>query len=105
MTQGVRARTFAIVGLVMLVGFLLWSYGLGLNFWELPLAGGIFVLNILVFLAVLALPVFLVIWLVESRGSRRNSTNSPLQIAEERYARGEINRQQFEEIRDVLSKR
>ena len=51
------------------------------------------------------LPLALVIWLIVAlRDGKLSSRKAPLQIAEERYARGEIDRQQFEEIRDVLSR-
>lgn len=50
----------------------------------------------------------ILVWLVtqaRQSGLRVGVQQSPLEIAEERFARGEIDRQQFEEIRDTLSRR
>jgi putative membrane protein len=45
----------------------------------------------------------LVIWAVRQFAGRRELDRSPLDIARERYARGEITQEQYEEIRRTLS--
>jgi putative membrane protein len=49
--------------------------------------------------------VALVVWVVRrlSAGNERPRLQSPLDIAKERYARGEIDRQEFERLRQDLS--
>ncbi len=45
----------------------------------------------------------LVVWIVHSVGGGRGPSRvDPVEIARERYARGEITREQFEEIRRTL---
>ena len=55
-----------------------------------------------------ALVIGLIIWLVVSisrhnGGVMQNRSNSALEILKERYARGEINREEFEEKKKALS--
>jgi putative membrane protein len=68
--------------------------------------GGIFMI-IFWILLIIGL-VFLIKWLVQSTkgdsGSHRSASSSALEILKERYARGEINKQEYEEKkRDLLS--
>jgi len=71
--------------------------------WANWLVGGVIVLLIFGTLAVLG---GLAIWAVlrSSRGSgpRRAEPHTPLQVPQERYARGEITREEFDEIRRDL---
>ncbi|WP_208858168.1 SHOCT domain-containing protein [Ensifer sp. LC163] len=54
--------------------------------------------------AVVALAVLVVRWLSGTRqgGTAQPPTNTPLDILQERFARGEINKEEFEERRRVL---
>lgn len=65
--------------------------------------GGIFMLLFwgLVIFGVVAI----VKWLIDGSGERRESASAktPLQIVEERYARGEIDREEFEQKKRDLS--
>lgn len=53
--------------------------------------------------------VFLVVWLVRGRASEQAGSGSErpsaLEILDERFARGEINREEYEARRSVLSSR
>ncbi|TFG47172.1 MAG: SHOCT domain-containing protein [Dehalococcoidia bacterium] len=73
-----------------------WNEGLGL--WMI--FGGLFSLAFLIGL------IFLIIWAVKQinlRSSSSNTNDSALDIARQRYARGEITLQEFEEIKRNLS--
>ena len=73
-----------------------WNEGLGL--WMI--FGGLFSLAFLIGL------IFLIIWAVKQinlRSSSSNTNDSALGIARQRYARGEITLQEFEEIKRNLS--
>jgi putative membrane protein len=79
----------------------MWHFGDGMGWWML--FGGAWMM--LFWAAVVGLVVWLVI-----RLTRRSDTNgrddgrrTPLEIARERYARGEISREEFEQIRKDLS--
>jgi putative membrane protein len=58
---------------------------------------------ILFWIAVIAGVFVLVKWLVDQSSAGKGSRDkSPLEIVRERYARGEINREQYEQIRRDL---
>lgn len=82
-----------------------WHMGPGMmNGWGMGWFGGIFVIVFWVLL-IIGL-VFLIKWLVQSTmgnsGSPRGASSNALEILRERYARGEINKQEFEEKRRDL---
>ncbi|MCJ7622518.1 MAG: SHOCT domain-containing protein [Anaerolineaceae bacterium] len=65
------------------------------------------------FLAFVLLLVVFVVWLARSSASGKNrflshpsvrSDNSPLEILDQRYARGEIDRVQYQQIKDDLKR-
>lgn len=56
----------------------------------------------LLFLAVLIAGVVLLVRALSERGSAEGSGSSALRILEERFARGEIDREEFEEKRRTL---
>jgi putative membrane protein len=47
--------------------------------------------------------IWLIVWGVRKLSNQRASGKSPLDIAKERYARGEISKDQFEQIRKDIS--
>jgi putative membrane protein len=70
---------------------MMWGFGAGL-WWML-----------LVWLALLGMTVWLVVAVI--RPTTRRSDNRALEILEERFARGEIDRDEFESRRDELAAR
>ena len=71
------------------------GYGWGMGF------GGLFML--LIWILVIVGVVLLVKWVVDQSSAGKGSGNkSPLEILRERYARGEINREEFEQKRRDL---
>ena len=73
---------------------MMWQYG---N-WPWMMFGGLFM--VIVWAGFIALVTWIVLKLV--RSSRQGSQTSPLDIARQRYARGEITREQFEQIKKDL---
>ena len=79
----------------------MWHYGEGMGWWML--FGGVWML---VFWGGL---IALIVWgikvLIERGGSGASPAqrSNPLEIAKERYAKGEITREEFEEIKKNLS--
>ncbi len=81
---------------------MMWQAHEGMGWWMV--FGGI--LTILFWAAIIALAVWVVARLVGQGGSSSpagRKSNAPLDIARERYARGEINREQFDQIRRDLT--
>jgi putative membrane protein len=77
---------------------MMWGYGPGMGWWML--FGGI--IFVLFWGAIIAL----IVWVVRriGRDTSVSSTgrNTPLEIAKERYARGEITKEQFDQIKRDL---
>jgi putative membrane protein len=68
-----------------------------------PLGGGGAAVDWLTLLAVIAAAVFFVLWMVERRkGNPQAERGSSLEILKSRYARGEIDRREFDEKRKDL---
>ena len=64
------------------------------------------ILTLFVMLVFLGGIIILVVWGIKKLTNRSNATTSnhtPLDIAKERYAKGEINKEQFEQIKKDLS--
>jgi putative membrane protein len=76
----------------------MWGWNAGMGGWMI--FGGI------IMLAFWAGIIFLVIWgirKITERGTTSSSVHTPLDIAKERYARGEITKEQYEQIKKDLS--
>ncbi len=81
-------------------------YGLGI--WEIVLV----IIVALVVLACVIGAIFLIAWAFRRSGGaavppgamQTGGRSTPLQIAQERYARGEINREEYQQIVDDLRK-
>ena len=80
----------------------MWYWGSGMGGGWFMLIGGV------VSLAVIVGIILLIVWAVR-KGSERRSvggttmSKSPLDIARERYARGEITKEQYEQLKKDLS--
>ena len=77
---------------------MMWWYGPDMG-WGMMIVGAI------IWLLFLGGIIALVVWAI-TRATRRGGTGSganPLDIARERYAKGEISREQFEQIKKDLS--
>ena len=78
----------------------MWHFGDGMGWWMF--LGGVWMLAF--WGAVIALIVWAIKKFTERGGSQTtNQKGSPLDIAKERYARGEIAREEFEEVKKNLS--
>jgi putative membrane protein len=85
----------------------MWGYGPGWGMmgpWGGGLGTGFF--GMFIWLVVIVLVVAVVVWLMRSAGSRRPAQlerrSSGLDVLEERYARGEINRDEYlQKKRDI----
>ncbi len=80
-------------------------YGLGI--WEIVIV----IIVALVILACIIGAIFLIVWAFRRSGSTTvmpgpgpSGVRTPLQIAQERYARGEINRDEYQQIVSDLQK-
>ncbi len=75
----------------------MWDWSSGMGWWM----GFGFIWMILFWGAVIAL----IVWAVKKFSGRSdsNSKHNPLDTARERYARGEITKEEFEQIRKTLS--
>ncbi len=62
------------------------------------------IINIIFWVAVIIGVIYLIKWLSASskQGSKETKENTALDILKERYAKGEINREEFEEKKKVL---
>ena len=76
------------------------------NWWDLPAGMGWWmgfgvIWMVLFWVGLIAL----IVWVIKklTGGSVTTSRNTPLDIARERYAKGEISREEFEQIRKDLS--
>lgn len=80
---------------------MMWQAHEGMGWW-MVFGGG---LMILFWTGVIALVIWVIARLVghEGSGSPARRKPSPLDIARERYARGELNREQFDQIRRDLT--
>lgn len=81
-----------------------WHMGPGMmGGWGMGWFGGIFM--IIFWILIIVALVFLIKWLIQStgRGKLEASGGRALDILKERYARGEINKAEFEEMRKDLS--
>ena len=70
--------------------------------WPRVLLGGLAMLAALVWSLVVVVLALLMLW--RAGQDVRARVETPLQIAQRRYARGEITRKEFEELRHVLTK-
>ena len=110
MTTGVKGRAMIIAWLAMATTTA-WGYGGGYHYGSgMMYGGGIFgwLMMILIVVLVVAIGIGLIRWLFADRhrsvaGSPSNH-KSALDILEERYARGEIDKNEFEEKRKTLSR-
>lgn len=76
-------------------GMMNWWHGFG---WGMPVMFFIF------WIAVIVGIIFLIRWLSASVGSKVTETESAIDIIKKRYARGEINKEEFEEkLKDLES--
>ena len=65
---------------------------------------GMWLISSLFWILIIAGVVLLVRWLIERNGQRKTSlAESPLDILKKRYAKGEIDREAFEQMKQVLS--
>ena len=75
----------------------MWDWSTGMGWW---MGFGV-ILMILFWGAVIAL----IVWVVKrfTGGTDSNRKNDPLDIARERYARGDISKEEFDQIKKTLS--
>lgn len=66
-------------------------------------AGGAF--GLLFWIILIVLVIVAVRWLVKDNGSERKQDNSALDILDKRYARGEIDQQEYEQKRREISQK
>jgi putative membrane protein len=75
-----------------------WTYGWGMG---LGIIGVLF--SIVFWVGVIALVVWLITKLVKHENSGKIEKQSPIDLAKERYARGEITKEEFEQLKKDLS--
>ena len=68
---------------------------------------GWMIFGMLIFVAFWVAVIWLIVWAIkrftEPRGGGSAAGKSPIEIAKERYARGEITKEQFEQLKKDLS--
>jgi putative membrane protein len=101
-STAIISTTFLIPALVLGHG---WGRGSGMMGWGHGTSWGGPIIMIIFWAAVILGIVFLIRWLVgQTRGERQSEVkrDRALEILKERYARGEIEKQEFEEKRQDL---
>ncbi len=75
----------------------MWGWMPGMGWWM--------IINMVIAVIFIAGLIWLVVWGVRRTASKRPETGSmsPLEIAKQRYARGEITREQYEQLKKDLS--
>ncbi|WP_232308718.1 SHOCT domain-containing protein [Methanosarcina lacustris] len=76
-------------------GGMMGNYGYGMGY------GGMF-FGLLFWILIIVVAYLLIKWLVEQNKTRGGQEKSALEIAKERYAKGEITDEEFEEIKKRL---
>ncbi len=76
----------------------MWFFGEGIGWWELIVIAGMLIF----WGGFIALAVWVILKLT-GRGTGNGQRRDPLDIAKERYAKGEISREEFEQFRSDLS--
>jgi len=96
-TVGAATNAFAQMGGYMGPGMMGWGYGMGWG-WS--------IIMIAFWIAVIAGIIFLIRWIAVStdKGKAAGGEDSALEILRKRYARGEINKQEFEEKKRDLER-
>lgn len=108
-----RLGTSGILMLMMIAGGLpTVAGGQGAGPWDMPMMRGgwgiaMMVMMVLFWAAVMIAIVFFIRWLISSSGPGQRAehardTDSALEILQKRYARGEISKQDYEEMRRDL---
>ena len=67
-------------------------------------AGGMALLGFIFMLAIVGLIVWLIVYSTRDHGSAGPGAKTPLEILDERYARGELEREEYREKRSDLEK-
>jgi putative membrane protein len=75
----------------------MWDWSSGMGWWM-----GLGVIGMILFWGVV---IVLFVWAVKkfTASSDSNRKNNPLDIARERYARGDISKEEFDQIKKILS--
>lgn len=80
-----------------------WGMGPGMMGWGYGMGWFGMILMVAFWIAVIVGIVFLIRWLaVSSRGHKTSLEDSPLEILKRRYARGEINKEEFDQKKKDL---
>jgi len=76
----------------------MWWHGIGFTWW----GPGMMFLMMISWGVLIALIVWVIVRFARSRDAHTGNTKDALDIAKERYARGEITREQFEQLKKDL---